>query len=1172
EELPSFNPRPVVNNKIAEWDTRNFTAGNYILKISAKDRAGNENVVEKMLDLYPDFAVSAEGIKITNADGLEIPADKISSGSRLMANAVILNSGWKEGSNVLVELFDSANLVNSTRTTVSAKGSVKVKIPWNTINDSQLTIHELSIVVNRLNEIIELDTTNNQAQRLVNLLPSDTTPPQSPSGLTGVINSLKTVGLNWNANSEPDFAGYNVYRQYHDNPAVRLNAQEISRLATARSSDAWSRAYNGMKIIDGNEGTYWMSIEYPYEYWEFEECFVGLDFPEVQNIGRIDIDWLNYEDAGKDFEIKTWNESDWVPQKTVEGNLDMFNTYFFNPTVITDKIKITIKRGLNRKYVGIREVRIYSGNSADLISSASYSDINIDKLPYKYFVTAVDWAGNESAPSEIVEFHDNVPPVVEITSPGAGERFGGRVEIFGIVEDLFLQGYTVEMAEGEWDTSQVPPQGWTQVWVSAKPVRDDLICVINAIPGIDNKKYTVRVKAVDMGEIENTRTTAKNRTFVIDTTPPGIPQGVELAQKARDRIELKWQAEPYDSLLGGQAGQSSDLQGYYVFRNGERQNLIDIAWQGTAGADSYFQVLSDTSQVTSQEQDSSLVYSPDRAIDNDISTYWRPDVEDTTGTGNMQWFLEESFNEEKSLSGIKITWGEAFIGKDFRIKTWDSTANIWITQKEIINCQLPIVNCQFQNEIKTNRLKIEIAKAGVIIPENYKNADTSKVVDAIAPYPTIAEVSVYEKKDGVMGLQTVQGLIKGQTYRESDIPEGEYIWTVTAVDDLGNESQPSNGMVMDLRAPRVEILSPKPMDKLSKSVVLFGTAEDKYLAEYIVEMGKGDDPWEWTTIFSSITPVSNGILAVYYPTDLEGTYTFKVTAVDQEGYVTSRQVTVDIDCLPPAIPSNISFKMLNDAVELNWNGNFEADFAGYNIYRNGLPLNIKEIASLSPWTEAKSSWIGTLSSNVIDGNKYTCWAPRLFETSSWWNEQFTQDYTINKVEIFWAGNGWCWARDFEVQVWNSLSGNWMTVKHVEDNRTNYNSLEFEPVTTNALRIYINKGPSSLLAGAISEVYIYRAGTFGLIPEAKYQDKEFINVEYSYRITSVDKMGNESPKSDEVWYDSHAPRVEITQPSDGYFVSGKRLYIKGAISDRTLKEWILEAGEGEEPLFWQTIAS
>jgi hypothetical protein len=58
----------------------------------------------------------------------------------------------------------------------------------------------------------------------VKITPRDTFPPALPQGLTG-IHSAGGVELVWTANSEPDLAGYNVYRLGEQTPPQRLNKE-----------------------------------------------------------------------------------------------------------------------------------------------------------------------------------------------------------------------------------------------------------------------------------------------------------------------------------------------------------------------------------------------------------------------------------------------------------------------------------------------------------------------------------------------------------------------------------------------------------------------------------------------------------------------------------------------------------------------------------------------------------------------------------------------------------------------------------------------------------------------------------------------------------------------------------------------------------------------------------
>jgi hypothetical protein len=56
----------------------------------------------------------------------------------------------------------------------------------------------------------------------VELTPKDIFPPQTPQGLTALY-TVGAVELIWNANLEPDLAGYNVYRRQDGKPSQRVN-------------------------------------------------------------------------------------------------------------------------------------------------------------------------------------------------------------------------------------------------------------------------------------------------------------------------------------------------------------------------------------------------------------------------------------------------------------------------------------------------------------------------------------------------------------------------------------------------------------------------------------------------------------------------------------------------------------------------------------------------------------------------------------------------------------------------------------------------------------------------------------------------------------------------------------------------------------------------------------
>ena len=89
----------------------------------------------------------------------------------------------------------------------------------------------------------------------VKITPLDTFPPPPPAGLTGLY-TVGQVELIWTANTEPDLAGYNVYRRDDGGPPHRVSRTLVSTPIFHDSSVALGHAY-GYEVtaadLAGNE-------------------------------------------------------------------------------------------------------------------------------------------------------------------------------------------------------------------------------------------------------------------------------------------------------------------------------------------------------------------------------------------------------------------------------------------------------------------------------------------------------------------------------------------------------------------------------------------------------------------------------------------------------------------------------------------------------------------------------------------------------------------------------------------------------------------------------------------------------------------------------------------------------------------------------------------------------
>lgn len=95
------------------------------------------------------------------------------------------------------------------------------------------------------------------------ILPRDVFPPAAPGGLTGLYTAA-AVELLWNPNTEPDLAGYNIYRREARGHAERLNAEllrsPLFRDTTLTPGGRYSYSVTAVDL-SGNESAASLEVE-----------------------------------------------------------------------------------------------------------------------------------------------------------------------------------------------------------------------------------------------------------------------------------------------------------------------------------------------------------------------------------------------------------------------------------------------------------------------------------------------------------------------------------------------------------------------------------------------------------------------------------------------------------------------------------------------------------------------------------------------------------------------------------------------------------------------------------------------------------------------------------------------------------------------------------------------
>jgi subtilase family serine protease/flagellar hook assembly protein FlgD/fibronectin type 3 domain-containing protein len=183
---------------------------------------------------------------------------------------------------------------------------------------------------------------------------------------------------------------------------------------------------------------------------------------------------------------------------------------------------------------------------------AHYADAGLDDGRWRYEVTALDQAGNESAHSNAVELLlDRSAPLVQILAPAAGERVRGLVAVSGTaysVDDFDSYTLSVRRADGS-DTPQIVAQ-------SSRPAQNQLLAQWNSAALAQETSLVLRLSARDRSGNE----AAQEITILVDNEAPAAPTGLAAVLGGED------------SLVSWNAGSEADLLGYLLYRDGRLLN------------------------------------------------------------------------------------------------------------------------------------------------------------------------------------------------------------------------------------------------------------------------------------------------------------------------------------------------------------------------------------------------------------------------------------------------------------------------------------------------------------------------------------------------------------------------------------------------------------------------
>ena len=224
--------------------------------------------------------------------------------------------------------------------------------------------------------------------------------------------------------------------------------------------------------------------------------------------------------------------------------------------------------------------------------------------------------------------------------------------------------------------------------------------------------------------------------------------------------------------------------------------------------------------------------------------------------------------------------------------------------------------------------------------------------------PDVAGYTIYRE-----GRKLHVAPLTSLNYQDSNLKEGTYSYTVTAVDSAGNESVASNAVSLriDLTGPAVRITSPQEGSHVSNVIDIKGAAfSSDDFKEYRISIGQGINPMTWNISRTSPLPLSFGTLSQWETTALtDGAYTIRLEGEDLIGNISAQTVSVTVDNTPPSVPVLLSAIAAGADVTLTWRSNTEADLVGYAVFRNDQVANAtgSVVANLKPYLVTATSFV-----------------------------------------------------------------------------------------------------------------------------------------------------------------------------------------------------------------------
>lgn len=597
----------------------------------------------------------------------------------------------------------------------------------------------------------------------------DNTPPKAPVLLTAAGNGVD-VALTWKVNTEPDLAGYLLYRNdqlANVNGIVAGNLKPYLVAGTGYTdkslADGTYRYYLVAMDQAGNtsdqSNTLEVAIDTHPPHMTITEPVNGLKFEARQ---MVKAETPDTDVATVQFQYKRAQDAVW----TNVGSLITKPPYvtYFDPKVMglpygdfqlqavavdrggkvdpaptpvtviyTDLTPPDVPTGLAAKVRGAEVNLTWNAVSeagggynvyrwvdgarskvnSTLINSASYVDAGVPDGLYQYEITSVDIPGNESTASEKVPARIYAPVINQPFSPVKEPA-------------LTLVGNGVDPNASVTITIGLPSGDATTVMVLADATGNFKLEGITL--AIGENRFTA-VVTDSLGNVSKPSDTI----FVAYGKAPAVPTGLIANVQGKD-VTLNWDANSEPDILG-----------YYIYRDGTRL----MSWHEVQ-----------PNQASASSEDMPAV----NAIDNHSDTFWSSSYS-SDGTFTPVWW-QMILPSPELVNRVYLNWMTEldfqgnqilYAGRDFEVQAW--SGHNWVTIKKVTGNDQPSNTLLFDTPYRTDRLRLLITAT--------TDPNASKQVKLVDAYLFVDEIN------------------NTPSYQDINMLDGKYLYEVAAVNQYG---------------------------------------------------------------------------------------------------------------------------------------------------------------------------------------------------------------------------------------------------------------------------------------------------------------------------------------------------------------------------------------------------